>query len=152
MTDCMDRLCDIKCELVDILTEHTNAGLENVDTAEMGEVVDMVKDIFEAEKDCAKAGYYKAVTEAMESSDRRMGYIPEPEPMERYERYMDTRWDEDTRNRPVREYKAARRYYTPTDDSVDDVIFSIKELWDDADADLRKKLKTQLSALINEMA
>ena len=43
-------------------------GPERIDVARMGEMVDMVKDLAEAEKDCWKAQYYRnAVTEAMEN-------------------------------------------------------------------------------------
>ena len=43
-------------------------GPERIDVARMGEMVDMVKDLAEAEKDCWKAQYYRnAVNEAMEN-------------------------------------------------------------------------------------
>ena len=43
-------------------------GPERIDVARMGELVDMVKDLAEAEEKCWKAQYYRnAVTEAMEN-------------------------------------------------------------------------------------
>ena len=43
-------------------------GPERIDVARMGEMVDMIKDLAEAEEKCWKAQYYRnAVTEAMEN-------------------------------------------------------------------------------------
>lgn len=43
-------------------------GPERIDVNRMGEMVDMVKDLAEAEKSCWEAQYYRRVTEAMEGS------------------------------------------------------------------------------------
>lgn len=78
MDDSMTKLCDMKAELTCAAREALCGDLEKVDTHELGEVVDMIKDIYEAEKDCAKAKYYKTVVKAMDGNDRsrRLGYIP----------------------------------------------------------------------------
>lgn len=78
MDDSMAKLCDMKAELTCAAREALCGDLEKVNTQELGEVVDMIKDIYEAEKDCAKAKYYKTVVKAMEGNDRsrRLGYIP----------------------------------------------------------------------------
>ena len=41
-------------------------GPERIDVNRMGEIIDMVKDLAEAEKSCWEASYYRKVTEAME--------------------------------------------------------------------------------------
>lgn len=40
-------------------------GVENVNVNQLGMMVDMVKDLAEAEKECWEAQYYRTVTEAM---------------------------------------------------------------------------------------
>lgn len=43
-------------------------GIERIDVNRIGEMVDMVKDLAEAEKSCWEASYYRQVSEAMEGS------------------------------------------------------------------------------------
>lgn len=55
--------------------EVSSKGIECVDTEEAGKVVDMIKDLAEAEKECMEALYYQKVTEAMLSYEEpRYGY------------------------------------------------------------------------------
>ena len=80
-------------------------GTEKINTKEFGEVIDMIKDLTEAEKNKMEACYYKSIIEAMEESEygedydyegrirkgysrggRRMGY---EQPMMYDDRYMD---------------------------------------------------------------
>lgn len=62
----------IKCEL--------DRGIENVDTKELGEAVDMLKDLYEAKEKLVKAHYYKFIMEKMEEE-------PEDEEEESERRY-----------------------------------------------------------------
>lgn len=48
--------------------ELAERGPERIDVNRMGEIIDMVKDLAEAEKSCWEASYYRKVTEAMEGS------------------------------------------------------------------------------------
>lgn len=48
-------------------------GVEGVNTNELGMLVDMVKDLAEAEKSCYEADYYRSVSEAMENGGQ-LGY------------------------------------------------------------------------------
>lgn len=43
-------------------------GIDRIDVAEMGKLIDMVKDLAEAEKACWESDYYRSVTEAMDGS------------------------------------------------------------------------------------
>lgn len=78
-------------------------GPDRIDVAEMEKLADIVKDLAEAEKACWEAEYYRAVTEAMDSSGYmpdgmgydggrggnqggRMGYNPNRDSMGRYSR------------------------------------------------------------------
>jgi len=88
-------------------------GVDKVDTKEFGEVVDMIKDLTEAEKNKMQACYYKTIIEAMEQSEYgedydwsgpdedRMGYPRSRDSMGRFtsrrgyeQRIRDPRFDE----------------------------------------------------------
>jgi signal transduction histidine kinase len=58
----MDRLKHMKHKLVEVAEKEINENLECVDTKELGEVIDMIKDL-------AEAIYYCTVTEAMETKE-----------------------------------------------------------------------------------
>ena len=84
-----------------------------------GEIIDMVKDIAEAEKLCREADYYKSVHEAMEGygDDPRMGYPRRRNAMGQYSRTGHSGYDdgfypmEDDRMRIERE-RSGRMGYT----------------------------------------
>ncbi len=70
---CLHDICELKESLVALVKTEFSGGLENVDTHEAGEIIDMIKDLYEAEKDAAKACYYNTVIEAMDKGDTRIG-------------------------------------------------------------------------------
>lgn len=80
------KLTDIhqmKENLVSLMKAELAKGCHEVDTNEAGEVIDMIKDLAQVEKDCWKAEYYKTVTKAMEEhsddiydEEDGMGYNP----------------------------------------------------------------------------
>ena len=76
------KIFEIKAKLIDELESEMErmGSIRNMDTREMGQVVDMIKDLAEAEEKCWKACYYKSVVEAMETTAGgnidRMGYMP----------------------------------------------------------------------------
>ena len=55
----MEKLKHIKHKLVELVEVEVEENLQGVDTKELGEVIDMIKDL-------AEAIYYCTVTEAME--------------------------------------------------------------------------------------
>lgn len=58
------------CEkLMDSVNHELDKGVENVDAKELGEVIDMIKDLYEAKKEMYEACYYKQIMEAMEEYD-----------------------------------------------------------------------------------
>lgn len=169
MDDVMNKLCDMKAELACLAKEALSGDVESVDAKELGEVVDMIKDIYEAEKDCAKAKYYKTVVKAMDENSRSssFSYIPMIDIDEEYDKYPHIPhrdWD-DQYGRVFNEYRDARKHYTETHSNedkssmdgkarehVDSVIVSIREIWNNADPTLRQQMKSQLTSLVNEMA
>lgn len=81
MYDLMKRLediCVIEDQFVTIVQGEMAKGKECVDTKEMGEVIDMIKDLADAKKNCLEACYYASVIEAMNDvedyPEGRMGY------------------------------------------------------------------------------
>lgn len=56
----MDQIKSIKENLINCVTMQINGNMEQVDAQELGEVIDMIKDLAEVE-------YYCSITDAMES-------------------------------------------------------------------------------------
>ena len=76
-----DEMCEMKETLIKWAKSEIERGPENVNTGEMGQVIDMIKDLAVAEEKCIKACYYEAILKEMgheEKGDRaymeRMGY------------------------------------------------------------------------------
>lgn len=70
------KLCEMKDKLVSAMCDQLNMGIQNVNTNEAGEVVDMIKDLAEAEEKCWKACYYKSIVKSMKEEEEqyeRMG-------------------------------------------------------------------------------
>lgn len=76
-----DDICEMKKKLMESFkAEVSMKGFQNMNLMEAGEVVDMIKDLAEAEKSCMEACYYEKIIKAMEKAeeedekDERMGY------------------------------------------------------------------------------
>lgn len=246
MHELEEKLIPIK-EMKEKLTEwcktELDRGREQVGTAEMGQVIDMIKDLAETEEKCVKSAYYKCLIkeekDEEEMGDGLMGYDNwrtssgrfankgtgnyrpgqsgrrgYPMPAEGdwrpeygpwgdqkmydmmsyngggsrgssdgdrssgrsdgdgsypgrmgyrdpdFERYMsDERY-----GRPFKEWRLSKRHYTETKSDGDkhemsehakehlaDTAMTLKEMWMGADPELRTKMKTDLTALLNEM-
>ena len=61
----VSELCEMKETLMCCARDELSKGIQQVNTHEMGEVVDMIKDLCEAEEKCWKAKYYESIVEAM---------------------------------------------------------------------------------------
>lgn len=66
-------LVEIAEKLVKVVNYELNKGIEQVDTEEMKEAIDMIKDIYEAKAKLVKACYYKTIMEAMEKAEEEGG-------------------------------------------------------------------------------
>lgn len=66
--EAVSKICDLKEKFMSAACEEMGKGVQNVNTHEMGEVIDMIKDLAEAEEKCWKAMYYKQIVEAMEEA------------------------------------------------------------------------------------
>lgn len=154
----MHRIAKIKEKLI----QEAISRMESMDGGsieQMGQIVDMIKDLSAAEKYCLEADYYDAVVDAMDGDDR-YGYDGEPRSGRRYvgksgggrrygypddgdDRmgYRDSKGRYSTRSNRRR----MRRGYS--DDSVE----NIRQMMQDADPDRRKQLKKDLEELMDEM-
>jgi len=65
----LEPIKDMCKKLEEVVKHELGKGIENVDAKELGEVVDMIKDLYEAKEKIVKACYYKGVLEAMEEHD-----------------------------------------------------------------------------------
>lgn len=209
-------ICEMGETITSIVKSELAKGVECIDTHELGEAIDMIKDLAEAEKYCLESKYYKAVTKAMhersEDEDydedtemmgynhrhypsgrfapsgrgRVMGYNPimhqapyvdaylnDPHFRENMSYgYSETDADmpmnrsrtESRYGKSYRDYAAARRHYTETNNPSDkeamsmhanehivDTISTMRDIWKHADADMKARMKTDLQNLINEM-
>lgn len=188
--------------------ELMSKGFHGTSTAEAGQIVDMIKDLAQAEKDCMEACYYKSVVGAMDDYGfeneheiedyGRMGYDTRRYSNGRYapkgaghyspvhgytpmhmnghipSQMMDNSSPHEYRmgypapkgayGHSMDNYKNAKRYYTETKDPnkrhemdqhakdhVNEAIFTFKEIWGDADPELKRDMKGQLSKLVAEM-
>lgn len=196
-----DDICELKKEILKFVHGQVSEGMtaNPQEVAILGEYVDMVKDLAEAEKSCQEACYYESVVEAMEDSDMvggRMGYNPNRNRMGQYsdgradggdmrssrsggrsqsgnmkrgykDPYMrmmeDDMWDDDMERDPrhgeaFNRFRSAKRHYTETHsekdkqemkmharDHVSEAMSTLGEIWDDADPELRKRMKEDLT-------
>lgn len=172
----MAELHELKSQLMACAQAEFAKGLDNVSTDEAGEVIDMIKDLAQAEKYCREAYYYQLVSEAMEDGEKspsgRYGYSPRKprihhkpyvDQMPYVEEYLDREGD-DRYGRAYNEWKESRRYYTQTNspryredmdahaaEHIGDTMATIREIWKNADPELRKRMKSDFTTLVNEM-
>lgn len=188
----MEKLHDIskmKHRLIDIANLELSKSTEQIDTKELVDVVDMIKDLAEAEEKCMKACYYEHIIESMESAenDGNMGYSNIRMGYDNW-RYSSGRFapkghghrtdnmgfnssdyppmmrDHHMTEDNYQRWKDARRHYTETHDKKDkdamdshakahmaDVADTLKEIMSNSDPDLQRKMKNELTNLINDM-
>lgn len=177
----LERLCSLKEDLVTVLESQIRGNLDAANTKELGEVVDMVKDICEAKKYAMESMYYESVVKAMKEPEaERYGYRHMPKPyvdQEPYvERYLNPRMGYHGMTNPMNEtsdyrygysytnYNNARRHYTQTHNPEDkremdkhanqhlaDTIATMRDIWHDAEPELRKRMKNDIQKLLDEM-
>lgn len=177
-------ICEMRKKLIEWTKEAMSGSPNSVDTQELGEVIDMIKDIYQLEYYCAKTKYYESVTEAMDeygdADHFKMGRSGMMRVLPEYDR-RDQRFDPDeydiygrmgysgrvphsNMERNWDRYLDARRHYNATKSDSDrmemstsakmhigETIATLRDMWHDADPDLREKMKKDFSALLQEM-
>lgn len=200
-TEKFNELKCLKDRLIQLVSAQLDCGIEKINTEELGEVVDMIKDLAHAEKKCWEAKYYESIVKAMDEYEddpemlmaaSRMGYNPNRSVTGRYDTRggdhtvpgwrsrggypyypMDDKleqtqpymMDEDMRHgKPYNDYKAWKRNYTASKslsdksemdrhamEHVQDTVTTMKEIWGEADPELKRKMKADVTKLLNEM-
>ena len=177
-------ICEMRKKLIEWTKEAMSGSPNSVDTQELGEVIDMIKDIYQLEYYCAKTKYYESVTEAMDeygdTDHFKMGRSGMMRVLPEYD-HRDQRFDPDeydiygrmgysgrvphsNMGRNWDRYLDARRHYNATKSDSDrmemstsakmhigETIATLRDMWHDADPDLREKMKKDFSALLQEM-
>lgn len=194
----LHELTSMKHKLIEWLKCEMDKGVDCFDAEEGGKVVDMIKDLAEAEKDCWKATYYETVVGAMEEAGEvdRPGYdhyryksgrfAPKghghysgyhyppmanlgdvhPDLMDKMRMgYSITHHGDSGRyGKAYNDYQEARRHYSKTRSSSDkedmehhanahlmDTIATIREIYHNADPDLKRQMKMDCEKLVEEM-
>lgn len=179
INDADGRLCRIMDALMCAVESEAAGGMERVSAAEMGEAVDMIRDV-------AEARYWLSVAEAMADAEP-MGYNPRRYASGRYApkgrgkmgweapyapdqpdpEGWDGMWGNEAAERPAGargRYREARMGYEgkPTaenrrmmeqkaDEALAETKDAIREMWGDADQSHRSKMKSDLVAFLNEL-
>lgn len=144
--------------LIECAKDQLSRGVENVNTHEMGQVIDMIKDLAEAEKACWEACYYKSVVDAMdeESWGGRYGYDDgvrsgdgrggsHQDRMGYKNQYGNFPANPKNRGRSYSSRMGGRRGYS--EESID----NIRDIMRNADPARREQLKKDLHELMQEM-
>lgn len=169
----LKELNDIKHTLIDAVKMELSKGIENASTEELGDVIDMIKDIASAEESCMEACYYEVVTEAMSdyegnqgydrwrySSGRfapkgrgTYGYLPMGDEVLNAEPMDSARYDGTTHKVPMYGYtrKMGMHKGKSSNEEVESAIETMGEIWADADSELRNKMKTHVQDLLYQM-
>lgn len=162
----------MKCLLISAVKQELAKGVECVNTAEMGKVIDMIKDLSEAR-------YYETIVEALEENER-MGYkvphrVPDEPWVDSYMVYDEPMMDMMRRGysekhpasahgKTYDEYQMAKHRYEETHSEADkaamdahaakhmaDSMTTVREIYKNADPEMKKKIKADFSKLVGEM-
>ena len=154
----MHRITKMKDRLID----EAQSRMENLDGGsieQMGQIIDMIKDLAETEKACMEADYYDSVVEAMDGDDR-YGYDPQggryevgrPSGGRRYEAMDDGdrmgyknqygNWPANPKNRRRRMRRSGY-----SEESVE----NLRQMMEEADPERKRQLKQDLEELVREM-
>lgn len=150
------KIFEIKKKLIDeVESEIERMGsVKNMDTRELGMVIDMIKDLSEAEEKCWKACYYKSVVEAMDAENEENAeharYMPEEYGMYHSNTKMGYQ--------PVNRQNGSSIDYSSRMGSIggrggysDQSIQNIKQMMETADPQRKEQLKQDLMRMMQEV-
>lgn len=159
-TDEAKMMHEVEGRLLRMLYEETENDLSGVDAGELGEAIDMVKDL-------AEARYYASVVEAMNAE--KYGTMPTRDSSGRHgERLYGPVWDDGAMQRTggaFDRYRKARDDHRghatadsrkameqSADEHMREMKESVSEIWGDADASYRGKMKDMLVSMVNGLS
>lgn len=150
------KIFEIKKKLIDeVESEIERMGsIKNMDTRELGMVVDMIKDLAEAEEKCWKACYYKSVVEAMDAksdeSVEHSRYMPDG-----YDMYLSNAkmgYQPNVRQgNGSSDYSSRMGSMGGRDGYSDQSIQNIKQMMETADPQRKEQLKQDLMRMMQEV-
>ena len=173
-----ERLCKMMNRLSELMETQLSGDLHCVDTQEAGEVIDMIKDLTEAEKDCWKACYYRMKVEELEDGNDGLildGHVMEGHMPEWFHEwnlrrgYMPgktdhTMMDDAHYGKAYEGYQEAKHRYAATNSQEDremmernadkhvyNSITTVREIYKAADPEMKKRIKADLTKLVGEM-
>lgn len=159
----MHDICEIKERLIEWTKTAIDLDPDAIDAHELGEVVDMIKDCYQLEECYWKSEYYKMLVDESDTqtyNDRR-GYNPDVTPKAMIHRGLTRFHNPST---IYDRYEEARRHYTTTrsiedkndmdmyaNQHMSETITSMKDIWRNADPDMKERMKREVNALISSM-
>lgn len=150
------------------LIEEAQSRMQNMDGGsieQMGQIVDMIKDLSEAEKACLEAEYYDTVIDAMDSGSDRYGYTGQggsgdgrsgnrsgyrdPYMMEEDSEGGRMGYRNQYGNFPANPKNRRRRMRRSgySEESIE----NLRQMMEDADPERKRQLKNDLEELMQEM-
>lgn len=168
-----EKIANIKQTLISWLTSEVENGPKEFNVSAAGAVTDMIKDLAEAEEKCAKKCYYEMLCcemmeEDYEDPSARSGYdnwrysSGRYAPKGRghrtgYTPYVhEPRLDMDGRGGyPKKDDMSYRSGYTNDgvmEERVMSTMDTMRDMWEDANPEVRKRMKSNLSKLMEEMS
>lgn len=169
-----DKLHDMASKIADYACAKIEAtGLHEINSEELGEITDILKDLNEAE-------YYAHICHDMREENERMGYDNyryasgrfAPKGRGTYYGYMEPIHAENERmgypmpheTTAYQEYRDRRRNYTENktaenrqmmeqsaQDHLRETMQNVREIWAEVDEPMRMKIKQDLTSLVNEL-
>ena len=149
----MHRIKSMKEKLI----KEAQNRMDNLDGGsieQMGQIIDMIKDLSEAEKACLEAEYYDTVIDAMDGSDDRYGYDGRSDRSSRggyTEQYYPSGERMGYRNSQGQYAKRPSRRRMRRSGYSEESVENLREMMEEADPERRKQLKKDLQELMQEM-
>ena len=113
---------------------------------QMGQIIDMIKDLSEAERACVESDYYETITDAM---DEPYGYMPP--------RYYQGEGEANRNMAGRMGYRDSKGRYASRPRRMrrsgysDQSVENLRQMLDEADPEQKKQLKRDLQELMDEM-
>lgn len=164
----MEHICSSLCTISEALDCNVSGeGIDRLDTREVGQVADIIKDLTEAKKNLCKAWYYHEIAEAMESAEddgaeHRYGYTSGM--ADHGMSGMHEMIKSDRYGKAYGDYMASRHRYSESKSPMDkddmemhanehltDMMTSVREIFKSADPEMRKQAKANLAKFVSEL-
>lgn len=126
MLNCEDDICKMINTMAQWVEEEMSTGVETVDVDELGKAVDILKDFAQTKAYLAKACYYETVVTAMENGSHDASPT-----VELYSHHLDQ--DDGSH-------------------SMQEILSNMRHMYKEANPELKKKMKSDVNALMAEMA